>query len=45
MDNNRLASNIIESLAWPVTALIVLAILRKVLSSAKDLSETFRTIV
>ncbi len=33
MDNNTLASNIIESLAWPVTALIVLALFRKELSS------------
>lgn len=33
MDNNTLASNIIESLAWPVTALIVLALFRKELSA------------
>jgi len=33
MDNNTLASNIIESLAWPVTALIALALFRKELSS------------
>lgn len=33
MDNNTLASSIIESLAWPVTALIVLALFRKELSS------------
>lgn len=33
MDNNTLASNIIESLAWPATALIVLALFRKEPSS------------
>ena len=33
MDNNTLASNIIESLAWPMTVLVVLALFRKELSS------------
>ena len=33
MDNNTLASNIIESLAWPVTAIVILLLLRKELSS------------
>lgn len=33
MDNNTLASNIIEALAWPMTVLVVLALFRKELSS------------
>ncbi len=33
MDNNTLASNIIESLAWPATVLVVLVLFRKELSS------------
>lgn len=33
MDNNTLASNIVEALAWPVTVLIVLALFRKELSA------------
>lgn len=33
MDNNTLASNIIESLAWPATVIVVLALFRKELSA------------
>lgn len=33
MDNNTLASNIVEALAWPVTVLVILALFRKELSA------------